>query len=150
MILELVLLVALLGGLLYRWITKSFDKWEKAGLPHDKPSFPSGTHSFLSGKKHLNDFALEDYKKFKLEQGHRVHGWFLMGKPALSINDPDLLKQIQVKDFNHFVDRNEYHLSKTLNSDGAKLDKVRGREEGRRVKGRDKIQEQVKEERQEC
>ena len=79
MILELVLLVVLLGGLLYRWITKSFDKWQKEGVPHDKPSFPNGTHSFLSGKKHLNDFALEDYKKFKMEQGHRVHGWFLMG-----------------------------------------------------------------------
>ena len=123
MILELVLLVVLLGGLLYRWITKSFDKWQKEGVPHDKPSFPNGTHSFLSGKKHLNDFALEDYKKFKMEQGHRVHGWFLMGKPALSINDPELLKQIQVKDFNHFVDRMEVNMAKSFLK-GGESDKV--------------------------
>ena len=125
MILELVLLVVLLGGLLYRWITKSFDKWQKEGVPHDKPSFPNGTHSFLSGKKHLNDFAFEDYKKFKMEQGHRVHGWFLLGKPALSINDPELLKQIQVKDFNHFVDRNEVNTT-AAGQVGGKLDKVGG------------------------
>ena len=131
MILELVLLVVLLGGLLYRWITKSFDKWEREGLPHDKPSFPSGTHSFLSGKKHLNDFVLEDYKKFKMEQGHRVHGWFLLGKPALSINDPDLLKQIQVKDFNHFVDRNEVNMGNSFQK-GGELDRVsKGRRKGK-------------------
>ena len=49
-----------------------------------------------SGKKHMNEFTTEDYKKFKQEQGHKIHGWFLFGKPALSINDVDLIKQIQV------------------------------------------------------
>ena len=48
------------------------------------------------GKKHMNEFTTEDYKKFKQEQGHKIHGWFLFGKPALSINDVDLIKQIQV------------------------------------------------------
>ena len=72
MILELVLLVVLLGGILYRWITKSFDKWQKEGIPHDKPSFPFGTHSFISGKRHLNDYAYEDYKKFKMDQKQQV------------------------------------------------------------------------------
>ena len=109
-------------------------KWQKEGVPNDKPSFPNGTHSFLSGKKHLNDFAFEDYKKFKMEQGHRVHGWFLMGKPALSINDPELLKQIQVKDFNHFVDRMEVNMAKSFLK-GGELDRVRkgGEKEGRRI-----------------
>ena len=55
----------------------------------------------------------------------QVHGWFLFGKPALSINNVELLKQLQVKDFNHFVDRNEYNLSKTMSSEGGRLDKVR-------------------------
>ena len=44
----------------------------------------------------MNEFTTEDYKKFKQEQGHKIHGWFLFGKPALSINDVDLIKQIQV------------------------------------------------------
>ena len=42
----------------------------------------------------MNEFTTEDYKKFKQEQGHKIHGWFLFGKPALSINDVDLIKQI--------------------------------------------------------
>ena len=121
---ELLLLVLLLGVLLYRWITKSFDKWEKIGLTHDKPKFPYGTHNIIDGKKSLNSFASEDYKKFKIDQGLKVHGWFLMGKPALSINDPELLKQIQVKDFNHFVDRMEANLGRLFQR-GGKVEKVR-------------------------
>jgi len=126
MIIELVLLVVLLLVLLYRWITKSFDKWARLGVPHDKPSFPYGTHNFLTGKKHMNDFVTEDYRKFKQEQSQKVHGWFLFGKPTLAINDVDLIKQIQVKDFNHFVDRNEVNLGKSF-ARGGKLDQIWGK-----------------------
>ena len=44
----------------------------------------------------MNEFTTEDYKKFKQEKNLKVHGWFLFGKPALSINDVDIIKQIQV------------------------------------------------------
>jgi len=125
MLIEILLFFVFLGVLLYRWITKSFDKWEKIGLAHDKPSFPYGTHNFLSGYKHLSDFAHEDYKKYKIEKNLKVHGWFLMGKPCLSINDVELIKQIQVKDFNHFVDRNESNSAKAFMG-GGDLDRLWG------------------------
>merc|ERR1711971_437696 len=123
MIIEVILLVVLVGALLYRWITKSFDKWERLGIVHEKPAFPYGTHNFLDGKKHMNEFTTEDYKKYKQEQKLKVHGWFLLGKPVLSINDVDIIKQIQVKDFNSFVDRNEANFARSFNR-GAKLDRV--------------------------
>ena len=124
MLLELLLLLGLLCLLIYRWITGSFDKWKKEGLVHDPPSFPNGTHNILAGKKGFGDFVAEDYKKFKVEGGHKIHGWFMFGKPAISINDPELLKQIMVKDFNHFIDRNDYHLSDAFSKSG-KLDQVK-------------------------
>ena len=92
-------------------------------MPHDKPSFPFGTHPFLSEERHLAEYIHEDYHKFKMEQNQKVHGWFLFGKPALNINDVELLKQIQVKDFDHFVDRNESNTSRALGR-GGKLDRV--------------------------
>jgi len=125
MIIEVILLVVLVGALLYRWITKSFDKWERLGIVHEKPAFPYGTHNFLDGKKHMNEFTTEDYKKYKQEQKLKVHGWFLLGKPVLSINDVDIIKQIQVKDFNSFVDRNEANFARSFNR-GAKLDRLWG------------------------
>ena len=92
-------------------------------MPHDKPSFPFGTHPFLREERHLAEYVHDDYKKFKMEQKQKVHGWYLFGKPALSINDVELLKQIQVKDFDHFVDRNESNTSRALGT-GGKLDRV--------------------------
>ena len=44
----------------------------------------------------MNEFTTEDYKKFKQEKNLKVHGWFMFGKPALSINDVDIIKQVQV------------------------------------------------------
>ena len=65
------------------------------------------------GKKHMNEFTTEDYKKFKQEQGHKIHGWFLFGKPALSINDVDLIKQIQVIPLSYYNSSKILFRSKT-------------------------------------
>ena len=37
----------------------------------------------------------------------------MFGQPVLAINDIDLVKTIKVKDFNHFVDSQNEHMSKT-------------------------------------
>ena len=37
----------------------------------------------------------------------------MFGQPVLAINDIDLVKTIKVKDFNHFVDTQNEHMSKT-------------------------------------
>ena len=71
----------------------------------------------------MANYIHNDYKKFKLDQKHKIHGWFLFGKPALSINDVELLKHIQVRHFDHFVDRNESNTSRALGT-GGKMDRV--------------------------
>jgi cytochrome P450 family 9 len=38
-------------------------------------------------------------------KGERIYGTYLVTEPCLVIKDPDLIKQVLVKDFNHFVDR---------------------------------------------
>ena len=47
-----------------------------------------------------------------------------MGKPVLGINNLDLVKNILVKDFNNFVDRNSVVVQEAFKS-GGDLDKVR-------------------------
>ena len=47
-------------------------------------------------------------------------GWFLYGKPVLSINSLDLVKRILIADFSFFTDR----LSAGLFESGGHLDKA--------------------------
>ncbi|GLH12228.1 Cytochrome P450 9e2 [Gryllus bimaculatus] len=44
---------------------------------------------------------------YKLLKGHRFGGLFEFLKPVLMLRDPDLIKLITVKDFDHFVDRHK-------------------------------------------
>jgi hypothetical protein len=41
---EVLLLVSLLLLLLYRYVTKNFNKWEQLGIPYLKGYFPMGSH----------------------------------------------------------------------------------------------------------
>merc|ERR1712243_249683 len=109
MLLEILLVIIVALFLLYRYVTKHFNKWESLGVPHDKPSFPCGTHNLFDGR-HFQDHVSEGYEKYKNE---KVYGWYMFGQPVLAINDIDLVKTIKVKDFNHFVDTQNEHMSKT-------------------------------------
>ena len=60
--------------------------------------------SIIFQGKHTNDMILDMYKK---ANGHKVYGLYLLGIPVYSIADPDLVRRILVKDFDHFVDRQE-------------------------------------------
>ena len=120
MLTEIVLTLLTLFVLLYWYITKSFGKWKQLGIPYDEGHFPYGSYNILAQKKHFNELAEEGYNRFKNE---KYYGWFLFGKPVLGINDVNILKNIQVKDFNHFVDRNESNTTIAFRS-GGDLDKV--------------------------
>ena len=41
-----------------------------------------------------------------------MSGLYLLGKPVLVINDLDLIRLIMVKDFDHFVDRQDKNLDR--------------------------------------
>ena len=36
---------------------------------------------------------------------HPFHGYYVLFEPVISINDPDLIRDVLVKDFPHFCDR---------------------------------------------
>ena len=60
-------------------------------------------HFFLQGR-HTNDVVKDMYFK---GEGHRFYGVYFLGAPSYSIRDPELIRRILVKDFDHFVDRQE-------------------------------------------
>jgi len=117
---EVVALLLVLLLLLYRMITKSFDKWERAGIAYKPGHFPYGSVNIFKEKKNFAKYIIDMSKEFKDE---RFFGWFLFGKPMLMIHDVELVKNIKVKDFNHFVDPQDEHTAKTARM-GGELDQL--------------------------
>lgn len=96
-----VITVALLS--LYVYFKVSYSYWEKRGVPTVKATVPFGNFpgSIISG---INPaFEIVDlYKAFK---GHKVGGLYKLSGPSLLLLDTDIIKDVLVKDFDHFYSR---------------------------------------------
>ncbi|KAH9644881.1 hypothetical protein HF086_007969 [Spodoptera exigua] len=88
---------------LYLYYTSTFNFFEKRGIPYRKPViFVGNLGPRLRGKQSFHEFQLEVYNYFK---GNRFGGIFEGRRPLLTILDPDLIKAITIRDFDHFTDR---------------------------------------------
>ena len=99
MILELLLTFTILFSFLAAWINKKISYWSDRGIPQTEVKWP-WKDEFLTKKKHLNDLYLEHSQKFK---NVSFYGTYFLVQPQLVITDPDIVKQIFVKDFDNFV-----------------------------------------------
>ncbi|KAJ9580922.1 hypothetical protein L9F63_023894, partial [Diploptera punctata] len=91
-----------LGWLIYQGITWNHGYWKKRGVPYIKPLplFGNVKDSVLA-KKSIGEVFQDLYWKF---DGYKYAGVFSPMKPSLIIRDPDLLKEIFVKEFTSFHD----------------------------------------------
>ena len=96
-------LAALFFGL-YLYLTRHFNYWKKLGIPYIKPLPLFGN---------IKDIILQKgYAGKILEVMYRDHkhepyvGIFMCDKPALLVNDLDIIKNILVKDAHVFLDHN--------------------------------------------
>ena len=113
MFLEAALLGATLLGLGYWLLCKKWKYWEEQGIPGPTPSLPAGNFGpVMSMKVHILDVFKDLYHQFP---DQKMVGIYIMHQPTLIVNDPDMARQILVKDFNHFVDRDtEENMSKAF------------------------------------
>nr|BAM73820.1 cytochrome P450 [Bombyx mori]BAM73821.1 cytochrome P450 [Bombyx mori] len=104
---KLILILTLLI-FIYYYYTNTFDYFEKRGVPFKKPIiFLGNLGPRLKAAKSFHQYQLDIYQYFK---GHPYGGTFDGRRPVLHILDPELIKAIMIRDFDHFTDRN------TLNS----------------------------------
>ncbi|KAL9896717.1 putative cytochrome P450 9f2 isoform 1-T1 [Glossina fuscipes fuscipes] len=98
--LELVLLFSFAIYLFYIWATVNNDFFVKRGIAYKKPVFMFGNMwELVLRRKSIIDIVVDLYS----EHDGQVYGFFDQRQPVLLIRDPELLKQITVKDFDHFV-----------------------------------------------
>lgn len=97
--------VALLLSVIYLYIRYVYSYWKRRGIPYLKPSFPFGNFGKVFRiKSSIGEFSKEVYEKSK----EPCIGIFSALRPVLFIRDFDLIRNVFIKDFQHFHDRGVY------------------------------------------
>jgi cytochrome P450 family 6 len=109
---ELFSVTSFLFAVLSIFIVRSYFKltyWKRRGVPHATPILFSPETRGLGKTLTASKFQQTIYDKFK---GEPVCGMTIFGSPVLMIRDLDLVKNIFIKDFNSFPNRNQYYNEK--------------------------------------
>ncbi|GBN36411.1 Cytochrome P450 3A11 [Araneus ventricosus] len=93
--------VAVVLWLAWRW--KKLSLWQNLGIPGPKPNLIFGNLLELYEKG-----PLKCHEEWVKKYG-RVLGYFYGMKPILLVTDPYLLKNIFIKDFNKFINRQAFN-----------------------------------------
>ncbi|XP_037093575.1 cytochrome P450 3A31-like [Pollicipes pollicipes] len=97
----------------YRFYTKDYDYWTSRGVPGPPAKLPYG-HGFNQASLSGGEFRISEFESWLYnEQGGKKYcGYLEMHRPVLYVGDPDLIRAITVKDFEHFTDRRDLAISK--------------------------------------
>lgn len=89
---------------IYLLLKQRYQYWEKRGVPYLKPHnlICGNDYDLVLGKLSFPETILRNYKELA---PHRIGGTFSFFHPVLYVRDPNLVKNILTKDFNHFADR---------------------------------------------
>ena len=110
--LEIAAVIVALVFLVYLLFKRKYEYWNSKGVYQIKPSFPVGSiPEFFTKSRAFNDVLIDHAKE---TQGLPYYGIYFLSSTVLMIKDPDLIRQITIKDFDHFVDRNGVRTHKKM------------------------------------
>lgn len=95
-------LIATLVATAYWYAKKALSYWKRKGIPYIEPSFPFGNFADLYlAKKHFGDVVKDLYNK----STEPFVGVYTSFRPVLLVRDPALIKDMAIKNFQHFDSR---------------------------------------------
>lgn len=87
----------------YYYLTSTFDFWKLRGIRGPQPKLIFGNlKDVMLTRKCIADYVTKIYNDYKDES---MIGIFTGRTPVLIVKDPNLIKDILIKDFTKFVDR---------------------------------------------
>ncbi|XP_013112023.2 cytochrome P450 6a9 [Stomoxys calcitrans] len=112
MTLSIILLTIVYGLIAYAIFTlrKRHSYWQTQGVACEEPHFLFGNLWGMQSKRSFAEIWEQYYEQFKGSGPFAGFYWF--SKPGVFALDPELIKQILVKDFTKFSDRGLYHNEK--------------------------------------
>ena len=106
LLLEVGTLLTFILALVYIYFKWSFTYWKKRNVPYIEPIFPFGNFiDMVLARKPIADICTDIYNTF---EGHKFGGMYIFATPRFIVRDPDLIKDVLVKDFFTFHDRGLY------------------------------------------
>lgn len=101
-------LVTIILTLVYIYLKQKYTYWAKKGVPYIKPQFFYGNgDKLLKSEVSYADQFLDFYKEFKV-RGEKHGGVYILFSPVYIPVDPELIRNILQKDFDHFINRGLY------------------------------------------
>lgn len=102
-LLQLSVVIATVLTAIYVYFRVSFSYWTKRGAPILNPTAPFGDISdAIFTKNNINNVVNNFYKKF---DGQKFGGIYNFTVPVLLLRDPEIIKNVLVKDFDKFHSR---------------------------------------------
>ncbi|XP_076545505.1 cytochrome P450 6a2-like [Osmia lignaria lignaria] len=87
----------------YYYSTANFNYWKDRGVVGPKPlPFFGNTKDLMFATVSMPEFSKDVYLKYKDE---RIVGLFMQRSPVIFLKDPELIKDVLIKDFSKFSDR---------------------------------------------
>ena len=96
----------------YLYFKKKYTFWTKRGVYQIEPTFPVGSLPEIFTRTKANMDIFLDHAKQAGDLPY--YGIYFFGGPILILKDPELIRQVTVKDFDYFVDRNSAKFAKML------------------------------------
>lgn len=107
---DILIILAAIIAPIYFHFTSNLDFWAKKGLTHLKPKILFGSFlPVLLGKRNPGQFFTDVYNTYT----DPYIGLFIFNRPYLLLRDPEVIKNILVKDFNNFSNRSNADCSIT-------------------------------------
>jgi cytochrome P450 family 6 len=100
----LIIAIAFLG---YLWVKKRFNYWKDRGFLQTDATFPFGSLQGAGTKRTAFETMDIHYKNFKGKAP--AIGFYTFLAPSIMLIDPELIKNVFVKDFNVFHTRGMYY-----------------------------------------
>ncbi|XP_075217468.1 putative cytochrome P450 6a23 isoform X2 [Lycorma delicatula] len=95
-------IIGLFIGFYHFW-TLNYNYWKERNIAYIPPVFPFGNTKDATLSTRFTGYVFRDLY-FQLK-GHKFGGITTLRKPQLLLRDPEIIKLILTKDFNHFTDR---------------------------------------------
>ncbi|KAJ8916081.1 hypothetical protein NQ315_004447, partial [Exocentrus adspersus] len=104
--LTFILVAVVAAFLFYHFIVKPFHYWTERGVKQGNPKWLFGDNwKNLTRQQSSGEMILELYNQ---SPGTRYFGVYQFMVPTLMLRDPELIKQLTVKDFEHFTDHRTF------------------------------------------